>query len=582
MKRKIVIACVVAVVLGLLALGIGTDVLPEKILPALGKAVKAIPPKMWVSFLFKILVLTGLMGYVTKLVNARKERFFNGEVPYNFNKDYSLVVGYDSQARPLIKRLLTGAKGKKVLLVTNRDVRAIRAEMATELTSKEEAKRLFYMRRDLALAETYAGLGIRGADSIYLLGDAGVAGRDGIVLRASEMIAAKAKTELVVDTARPVKAFLQLEDPGVFAQMRSQELSMDKKDDAGRAMFDLEVFNYYDSWVWKCWSEKRSGDGDSPYLPIRFKPDAERVELFVIGSGKAAKAVVDSAIILMNYGKDEKANRLILISDRAFEILPPADAIAALPELEVVDYPMRELTRQGYAQMCAAAAEEKTAMTVVIVDDAPEKVVKTYLGLPFALRSRDVSALLWMGSQSRNLLDKALIKVAGDRTELRYFGMTDCQPWFGGVRQQEGISVNFYYNECYGDKRLPKGTDTALVPVAKTLWNEEKAIARWNGTSRWEKWSSICSADSFKEKSAVIHGRELTSDIQLTLLKAEHNRWWAERLLGDWRLGANEKGKKNEARRLHPDLVPFEKLSDFTKDIDKLGIAAMARQGYFG
>ena len=574
MKRKIIICVIIAIIIGLVVVGVSIGVLPGKVFPMLKKAAMAVPPKMWIGLLFKFLVLTGLMGYITKTVNARKERFLNGEVDYRLDNNYSLIVGYDFQARPLIKRLLSNSPDARVLLITDRNVRAIRAEMNTELSKKESA-RLMYMRRDLALPGTYSGLRIRGANAIYVLGDEGVPGRDGIVLRASDMLAAKAESESLADSNVPVKAYLQFEDPGVYAQMCSQKLSMDRKDQNGNALFDLEVFNYYDSWVWKCWSEKDSADGSNPYLPLRFKADAERVELFVIGSGKATKAVVYSAITLMNYGEDARHCRMTVVSDRSSEILPSDDVINALPELELVEYSARDLNRKVSAKMLEAASDEKSAVTIVIVEDAPEKVVKTYLSLPFALRNKEISVLLWMGSQSRNIPEKSLIQVVGDRTKLRYFGMTDCLPWYASNRQKLGVAVQYYYSDCYGDKRMPSGTDVALIATAKSLWNEEKATQDWNGMERWRKWSSASSASSFKEKTAIICGRAMTSELQLKLLKAEHNRWWSERLLGDWRLGARD----NE-RRLHPNLVPFEELDDFTKDIDKLCIAAMAQQGF--
>ena len=573
MKKRIIKAIVFVVIGVLIYIGIRTGVIVETILPALKKVLKAVPPKLWIGLLFKLLILTGLMGYITKLVNARKERFLNGEVDYGFEDDYTLIVGYDFQARPLIKRLLSRDGASRVLLVTGRDVRAVRAEMATELT-KEEKKRLLYMRRDLALSETYSQLRIRGANAIYVLGDDGVPGRDGIVLRASEMIAAKARSESKLESDGPVKTYLQFEDPGVYSQMCSQELSMDRKDVDGSALFDLEVFNYYDSWVWKCWSDKNSADGDLPYLPLKFKKDAKSVELFVIGSGKAVKAVVDSAITLMNYGEETKHCRMTVVSDRLSEVLPPDEAIAALPELEVVDCPMRDLNRKVAAKMLEAAADEKRAVTIVIIEDAPEKSVKTYLNLPFALRNRDISVLLWMGSQSRNLPEKHLIKVVGDRTNLRYFGMTDSQPWLECGRTAVGADVNFYYSV---HKELPLGVDSTLAEKAMALWNESTAAEEWNSCKRWKKWSSINSSGSYKEKAALIAGRKLTPELQLKLLKAEHNRWWAERLLGDWRVGV-----RDDTRRIHPNLVPFEELDDFTKDIDKICIAAMARQGYIG
>lgn len=645
MKRKILICVIVAIVIGLVTVGVSTDVLAEKVLPVLKKVVMVIPIRYWAGFLFRIIMLTGLMGYVTKVVGAWKERSLNGEIEYDLEKNYSLVVGYDFQTRALIKRLLDKSsvavwkpKNKMiakcvatfrwlsgscvamfrwmlalppdncVLLITDRDVRKIRAEMATELT-KEECKRLLYMRRDLASANTYAGLRIRGARAIYLMGDEGAPGRDGIMLQASKAIAEKVAADIKAEndalpkgqqgaasnsrekSCTPVKAYLQFDDPEFYSQMCSERLPMDPetypgdykdKDKRGKVipetvLFDIDVFNYYDSWVWKCWSEKDSADGGSPYLPLRFKKDAERVELFVIGSGKAMKAVVYSAITLMNYGDDTRHCRMTVVSDRSSDILPTADVLDSLPELETFEYSSRDLKVTVAAKMLEAVADEKRAVTIVIAEDAPEKSVRTYMRLPFAVRCcGNVSVLMWMGAQTRSLPDKSLVVGDGDhKPHLRYFGMTDCLPWYGSNRQRLGVAVQYYYSDCYGDKRMPNGTDTTLIAAAKSLWNEDKAAKDWTGTTRWGKWSSASSASSFKEKMAIICGSAMTSELQLKLLKAEHNRWWSERLLGDWRLGA-----RDNVRRLHPNLVPFEELDDFTKDIDKLCIAAMAQQGF--
>ena len=568
MKKKIIITAVVAIVVALLVIAFTTGLL-DKVLPA----VKKTAPKVIITSLTKFFVLTLGIGYITRALQARKDRFLDGVVDHSLMDGYTLMVGYDFQAKPLIKRLLSGSKTMRVLVLTNRDVRKIRAEMSTELT-EEEAKRLLYMRRDLALQSSYAGLRIRGAAAVYVLGDDGASGRDGIVLRASEMIASKAASETKNTGDKPVKAYLQFEDPGVYSQMCSCELSMDGRDGDGVPLFDLEVFNYFDSWVWKCWSEKNSADGAEPYLPLLYKSAAKRVELFAIGGGKAMKSLIDAAVTLMNYGDDDRHCRLSVVSDRAFEVMPPEDAISELPELEMVACPMRDLAQGVAARMTEASADANAATTIVIVEDAPEKAIKTYLSLPFALRSTNVSVLLWMGSQSRNLPDKRLIKVDGDNTQLRYFGMSDCLPWLEGNRHACGADINFYYSV---HQKLPKGVDPTLVAAAKGLWNELTAVSEWNASKRWKKRSSINSSGSFKEKAALIAGRTLTPELQLKLLKAEHNRWWTERLLGDWRVG-----ERDNVRRLHPNLVPFEELDDFTKDIDKICIAAMAHQQFIG
>jgi hypothetical protein len=44
----------------------------------------------------------------------------------------------------------------------------------------------------------------------------------------------------------------------------------------------------------------------------------------------------------------------------------------------------------------------------------------------------------------------------------------------------------------------------------------------------------------------------------------EHRRWSAERLLRGWRLGP-----RNNDRRLHPDLIPFEDLDDAGREKDR-------------
>ena len=131
MKRKIIISAIIAIVVGLVIVGFSTGVLTGTVFPMLKKAAMAVPPKMWIGLLFKFLILTGLMGYITKTVNARKERFLNGEVDYRLDNNYSLIIGYDFQARPLIKRLLSNTADARVLLITDRNVRAISAEMNT-------------------------------------------------------------------------------------------------------------------------------------------------------------------------------------------------------------------------------------------------------------------------------------------------------------------------------------------------------------------------------------------------------------------------------------------------------------------
>lgn len=70
------------------------------------------------------------------------------------------------------------------------------------------------------------------------------------------------------------------------------------------------------------------------------------------------------------------------------------------------------------------------------------------------------------------------------------------------------------------------------------------------------------------------------------MLHAEHNRWWTERLLAGWipceRPSGKEDGRRMKNLCQHWDMIPFEDLDVFTKDLDRVSIAAMAVLGFGG
>ena len=530
--------------------------------------------------LLKVLIKGGILslitGVFTRWLQARKERSVNGEVSYSFKRDFVMIVGYDFQVKPLIKHVLGLDERTKVLLVTNSDVRKIRDSVMTEL-SKKEFRRVRLMRRDLSIDSSYATVRIRGARDVFLIGDGDDPGRDSVLLKAQALLAQQAAKESPLDgDPDRIKVYMHIDDPGIYTQLRSRQLAMDTVTGSGNGMgpmFDLEIFNYYESWLWKCWSEVGSGDGVDTYLPLRFRPGASRVELFVVGNGIAGKSIVDMALALMNYGEDGKHCRITVFGESNRSLFPSESARADLPETELACCPVAYGVKADFGLIEAAARRDDTSVTVVIAEPSQDQAVKAYMSIPFSLRTCGISVLMWTSEQSRNLLEKSIVQMDGDKTQLRYFGMSDALPWLGNGRDARGAAINYFYSV---HDRLPKGTDAKIVAAAAEIWDEGKALKEWANVPRWKKWSSLCSSDTFKEKAASIVHDSLTSGELLLILKAEHNRWWAERLLADWR-----PGKRDNVRRLHPNLVPFEELDDATKDIDKICIAAMAVYGFF-
>ena len=184
-----------------------------------------------------------------------------------------------------------------------------------------------------------------------------------------------------------------------------------------------------------------------------------------------------------------------------------------------------------------------------------------------------------------------------DARIVRYFGMTDRLPWKKTVRSEYGTAVNYYYN-CwfpYG-KEAPESPDAAasvFVAKANAMWNHEQpdksefngvtAGTEWRNTARWKKWSSVNCGDTFREKSLLFDGVPY-AEAAVKALKAEHNRWWTEKILAGWKpsgpKSADGSSHADKANMIHGDMVPFEELSDEVKDKDKINIAAMAAFGF--
>ena len=68
---------------------------------------------------------------------------------------------------------------------------------------------------------------------------------------------------------------------------------------------------------------------------------------------------------------------------------------------------------------------------------------------------------------------------------------------------------------------------------------------------------------------------------QLELLaRMEHDRWWADRVLDGWALNS----VRNNPLKYHPDLVPYEELTEPKKQLDRDSVMQMIeildREGY--
>lgn len=521
------------------------------------------------SWLMGIAVFSFITGAIVNFIRNRQRAIESGRIRYGF-RDHGLVVGWDFQGVALVRSLLDEQGVSEVLIVSEQDAKSIRKELKKVLPSGE-LSRVFVYNGLIADRALLRAAWPERSRVIAVLGDSGRWDRDGGNLFAERLLHDHVK-ENRADHAKPIRLYLHLEDPLVYGRVRAKSLPAEKD-----GIFDVAVFNFYESWVWRCWSEKNSNDGspESPYLPIRHRPGTDRVELFVLGAGQMGQSFVEFALVLMNYGVDRRHCRVTVFDDRrgAEDFLPKADILAELPETEVVFVPCSGGSAQADAIMLEAARREDTSVTVVIAHHEPVAAIRAYAALSTALRRCDISVLLRQSTPSANCPDKDYVKTDGERAVIRYFGMTDVLPWLSGDRRSGGQAIGFYYDVRAELRDL---TGRELAGKARSLWNGPAAEKAWSEARRWGKWSSVSSGDSFREKAFAFPDCASNPASCTALLHAEHNRWWTERLLQGWRYAP----VRDNDLRLHPLMVKFDDLDEASRSIDKINLAAMFQCGF--
>ncbi len=136
---------------------------------------------VWLSVfiaVFGLVFLNGLL--ISTLINwfdKRRELWEKGEVRYSASlwfKKYAVVIGANETAPAIIKKLLAGEgesrKVDYVLLLTHGDVESLRTRITSYLSDRDARKLIIY-RGQLDSIEEIAGLKVKRASEIYVLGE---------------------------------------------------------------------------------------------------------------------------------------------------------------------------------------------------------------------------------------------------------------------------------------------------------------------------------------------------------------------------------------------------------------------------
>lgn len=135
------------------------------------------------------------------------------------------------------------------------------------------------------------------------------------------------------------------------------------------------------------------------------------------------------------------------------------------------------------------------------------------------------------------------------------------------------------------DDRLPRALHQFYLEgrlVEGEILGSRASLHDWDDLPEQFREDNRLAADCYLLKLRDISARVVSgrgSSLQLTqpeledLSRAEHDRWMVAKLGSGWSYGVN----RDDARRLHPDIVPYDQLSEATRDLDREQVRVMTR-----
>lgn len=157
-------------------------------------------------------------------------------------------------------------------------------------------------------------------------------------------------------------------------------------------------------------------------------------------------------------------------------------------------------------------------------------------------------------------------------TALVPFGSTAELGALEALLQEEQDEIARSIHEFYLQGRLDAGDAMGV----------RQSMAEWDELPESVRDENRLVADCYLVKLRDIGGRivdgkgaplRYTVDEVEALARAEHDRWMAAKLLDGWTFGE----PRDDARRLHPDIKPYDDLSEAIKDLDREQVGVIPR-----
>lgn len=581
-----------------------------------GNIVEVPPALRWFSLLVVVLGLILFCGLlisvISNMLERRVERFRDGDIVYPL-LNHVVIIGFDDMVPTLIQQICEDVHYGKchILIQSALPAQEIRSKIHTELDAKNE-KRIVVLHAQRDSTEELEKLYTTKSREVFIIGERDEHDHDSLNIDCLKKI---------VDIHKkckdcPLISFTVLfENQTTFAAFQLTDLS-----EEWRKYIEFHPFNFYEGWAKKMLVSRQYGKGEDliEYPPldreaVTYESD-KHVHLVIIGMSRMGVALgVEAAHLLHfpNFCRDNSKKSVITFIDEIadeemnffcgryrhyFEIattyyydkssgeigrkvIPPSrfegkdadfldvqfEFIKDRAESPLIQNKIKEWVHNPdeilTIAVCLNYPPQSMAMGLYLPDDVYDN------NIPVLIRQETSSALLNMLNSKKK--DDEIHKYS----HVFPFGMLDNCYDLDKQSLRKGQIIHYVYNffDTYGS-------------VPQSCPNDEELKKLWNTRPVSHQWSNLYSAFSIgpKLRSLKISDNHIQlTDAQIVLLaEVEHNRWNMEKLLLGYRKPTAEeeiiinssKAKKKEykeKRFVHPDIRPYDELTESSKNYDR-------------
>lgn len=315
-----------------------------------------------------------------------------------------------------------------------------------------------------------------------------------------------------------------------------------------------------------------------PDLPIA-RSETERAHLLLIDLGSIGQAVILQLARLGHYRSGKKPKVTIVdqeVSRHWRTLLKAYPAIEQWVQVETIEVRFEEIGSNDVRKW--------------LYDEAPVTVA-------YACSRNEVASL----RISRFILDE--LKGDGQKTNLAHPQIVAIDPP-GGMILSDFVAHGDHQDRFHLFSLRQSGMDGLLTDIddryARLLHEaycveDDRACAEdpkrkksasnrpWHELSETLRNANRRPADHFDIKlralGLTLVRKDDAAPAQLTkheldlLAHMEHDRWWADRSLDGWNYAAD----RDDKRKLHPDMVPYQQLNEATRQKDRDNVRTMIR-----